>query len=136
MVANSAHSTHPKSVLLTWGVILNVSIVAITFVILLDELQKTLLENSGLCIRKKRLTAFLTQELLSKRLQVRFSFTWCEIRTVCENSVGTLNQEFHYGFALQSPSVISHCHPTTECQISEAHAAFLRIESFNFERVS
>ncbi|GFT24223.1 hypothetical protein TNCV_2064521 [Trichonephila clavipes] len=46
--------------------------------------------------------------------------TWCEIRTV----EGAPNQELQYGFALPSPSVVSHCHPTTERRIGEAQATF------------
>ncbi|GFV86265.1 hypothetical protein TNCV_2093061 [Trichonephila clavipes] len=39
-------------------------------------------------------------------------------------SVGVPNQELQYGFALPSPSVVSHCHSTTERQIWEAQATF------------
>ncbi|GFW22237.1 hypothetical protein TNCV_1429911 [Trichonephila clavipes] len=33
------------------------------------------------------------------------------------DDVDAPNQDLLYGFALQSPSVVSHCHPTTECQL-------------------
>ncbi|GFW37519.1 hypothetical protein TNCV_861261 [Trichonephila clavipes] len=33
------------------------------------------------------------------------------------DGVGASNQELQYGFALPSPSVVWHCHPTTERQI-------------------
>ncbi|GFV02848.1 hypothetical protein TNCV_3609771 [Trichonephila clavipes] len=32
------------------------------------------------------------------------------------DGAGTPNQELQYGFVLPSPSVVSHCHPTTEHQ--------------------
>ncbi|GFV93611.1 hypothetical protein TNCV_1989231 [Trichonephila clavipes] len=40
------------------------------------------------------------------------------------DNISAPNQEFQYSFALPSPSVVSHCHPTAERQIREAHATF------------
>ncbi|GFW57838.1 hypothetical protein TNCV_2927571 [Trichonephila clavipes] len=90
----------------------------------LISFKKPSRKNSGLCLRKKRQTACLASALLPKRLQVRFFFKdetdkshlvrdpHCMV-----DGVDAPNQELQYGFALPSPSVVSHCHPTRERQI-------------------
>ncbi|GFW44145.1 hypothetical protein TNCV_3855061 [Trichonephila clavipes] len=40
------------------------------------------------------------------------------------DGIGTPDQELQYGFALPSPSVVSHCHPTTERQFEKPRTFF------------
>ncbi|GFW32290.1 hypothetical protein TNCV_674491 [Trichonephila clavipes] len=52
------------------------------------------------------------------------------------DGVGALNQELKYGFALSSPSVVSHCQSTKEHPNLSVPGRFFRVASFNFDRVS
>ncbi|GFV44471.1 hypothetical protein TNCV_4737251 [Trichonephila clavipes] len=98
------------------------------------------MKNSGLCIRKKRSTAWLTLEMLPKRLQARFFFKTDESHLVREqdymaDGVGALNQELQYGFALPSPSEYR---IVIQQQLPDLRSLgrFFRIAPFNCDRVS
>ncbi|GFV19227.1 hypothetical protein TNCV_3224451 [Trichonephila clavipes] len=65
--------------------------------------------------RKKRLTASLTSALRDSSSDPKIDESHLVRDQDCD--IGAPNQELQYGFALLTPSVDSHCHPTTQRQI-------------------
>ncbi|GFX80662.1 hypothetical protein TNCV_499291 [Trichonephila clavipes] len=97
-----------------------------TFVIPLDKLHKALQEKIRALHTEEAFNGLFDLSIASKTSSEKKNSSskpetneslLVRDQNYMTDGVGALNQELQYGFALPSPSVVSHCHPTTECKI-------------------